>query len=90
MAINVYVVTFETTCRDWGDTSFEVECVWPTFEKALEFLQQKKDGKDKSLDKFGESHTGGIDVRNDTARWGYRDWDGIYEFRIEKVEYYQE
>lgn len=90
MAINVYVVTVKTTCRDWGDTSFDVEGVWSTFEKALEFLQQKKDGKDKSLDKFGESHTGGIDVRNDTARWDYQDWDGIYEFRIEKVEYYQE
>lgn len=90
MKINVYVVTVKTTCRDWGDTSFDVEGVWPTFEKALEFLQQKKDGKDKSLDKFGESHTGGIDVRNDTASWDYRDWDGIYEFRIEKVEYYQE
>lgn len=90
MAINVYVVTVETTARDWGDTSFDVEGVWPTFEKALEFLQQKKADKDKSLDKLGESHTGGIDVRNDTARWNYRDWDGIYEFRIEKVEYYQE
>ena len=41
MAINVYVVTVETKCRDWGDTSFDVEGVWPTFEKALEFLQQK-------------------------------------------------
>ena len=90
MAINVYVVTVETTCRDWGDTSFDVKGVWPTFEKALEFLQQKKADKDKSLDKLGESHTGGIDVRNDTAWWNYRDWDGIYEFRIEKVEYYQE
>ena len=45
MTINVYVVPVKTTCRDWGDTSFDIEGVWPTFEKALEFLQQKKDGK---------------------------------------------
>jgi len=90
MAINVYVLTVETTYRDWGNTSFDVEGVWPTFEKALEFLRQKKAGKDELLDRFGESHTGGIDVRNDTARWSYCDWDGIYKFRIEKVEYYQE
>ncbi len=90
MTINVYVVTVEKTARDWGMTSFEVEGVWPTFEKALEDLQQKKSALDKWRNDFGESNTEGIDVRNDSARWGYGDWDGYYEYRINMTEYHNE
>ena len=90
MTINVYVVTVETTARDWGETSFEVKGVWPTFEKALEYLQQKKFDEDKWRHDFGEWSTEGIDVRNDSARWGYRDWDGYYEYRIDMTEYHND
>ena len=90
MTINVYVVTVETTARDWGETSFEVKGVWPTFEKALEYLQQKKSEQDKWRDDFGEPNTGDIEVRNDSARWYYGDWDGNYEYRIDKTEYHND
>lgn len=88
MTINVYVVTVETTERDWGKTSFEVKGVWPTFEKALEYLQQKKSEQDKLRDDFRESKTRGIEVRNDSAWWDYGDWDGNYEYRIDMTEYH--
>lgn len=90
MTINVYVVTVEKTARDWGMTSFEVEGVWPTFEKALEYLQQKKSDEDKWRNKLGESNTGGIDVRNDSAQWYYLDWHGSYEYRIDMTEYHND
>ena len=90
MTTNAYVVTVETTERDWGATSFEVKGVWPTFEKALEYLQHKKSEEDKWRDDFGEPNTGDIDVRNDSAWWNYRDWDGYYEYRIDMTEYHND
>ena len=90
MTINVYVVTIETTARDWGKTSFEVKGVWPTFEKALEYLQQKKSEEDKWRHDSGDSNTGCIDVRNDSARWYYGDWDCLYEYRIDMTEYHND
>jgi hypothetical protein len=78
----VFVINKKTEARDWGEISFETVGVWPNFDKAMEHLKDIKE-------KVGESGTVGIRVNDSHAEWSYSDWDGIYNYEIESVNYYE-
>ena len=80
--MELYIVTEKTEARDWGEIRFEVHGVWPTFEKALEFLKKKKERWDK-MEESGE-----ININNRRASWSYSDWDGHYYYNIEPIKYH--
>lgn len=80
--MEVFVINKKTEARDWGEISFETVGVWPNFDKALDFLKDIKE-------KVGESGTVEIRVNDSHAEWFYSDFDGIYNYEIESVNYYE-
>ena len=87
--MELYIVTRRTESREWGEMSFEVEGVWQIFDKALEYLQDKKKKRDDLNKKLGDSETERISGNDHYACWCYSDWDGHYLYKIESVEFHE-
>ena len=82
----VFALTLEREARDWGQISFEVIGVFPNFDKALDHLKDIKNKEDELSDLSPHA----IEISEKTANWWYRDWDGIYDYKIESVKYYEQ
>ena len=84
-----WVISERTSYFDDDITTFDIIGIWPTFEKALEYLRDIKRSQDAIYAHVHEGPTMEVEIEDNTARWYYRDFSFDNEYLIEPVNYYK-
>ena len=84
----VYVITKQTEERDWGRISFDIVGVWPTIEMDKEALTKIKKDQDDLNKRHGDGNTAAIYCNGNDVTWHYSDWDGCYDYSIERTVFH--